>query len=126
MVATGNSNRSAFFYSFFLPGFPFTNIHDFTGLQSKGEGISLTPHYHFHSFRRHLNIGRVITVGSSPLRIASSRTRTGDLWFPSASRQPLSYGPLKKMRRPHQGRSNLGLMSHNFNPNNTRTIFKTN
>ena len=28
----------------------------------------------------------VITAESSPLHIASSRTRTGNLWFPSASR----------------------------------------
>ena len=28
------------------------------------------------------------------MHIASSRTRTGSLWFPSASRQPLSYAPL--------------------------------
>ena len=55
-----------------------------TGLQGKGEGISLTPHYHFHPLHRHLDISRVITAGSSLLRIVSSRTRTGNLWFPSA------------------------------------------
>ena len=27
-----------------------------TGLQGKGEGISLTPHYHFHPLHRHLDI----------------------------------------------------------------------
>ena len=56
-----------------------------TGLQGKGEGISLTPHYHFHPLHRHLDISRAITAESSPLRIASSRTQTGNLWFPSAS-----------------------------------------
>ena len=56
-----------------------------TGLQGKGEGISLTPHYHFHPLHRHLDISRAITAESSPLYIASSRTRTGNLWFPSAS-----------------------------------------
>ena len=42
-----------------------------TGLHGKGEGISLTPHYHFHPLHRHF--------------IASSRTRTGNLYFQSAS-----------------------------------------
>ena len=46
-----------------------------TGLQGKGEGISLTPHYHFHPLHRQLDISRAITAESSPLHIASSRTR---------------------------------------------------
>ena len=57
-----------------------------TGLHGKGEGISLIPHYHFHPLNMHLDISRAITAESSPLHIASSRTRTGNLWFPSASR----------------------------------------
>ena len=57
-----------------------------TGLQGKGEGISLTPHYHFHPFHRHLDISRVITAESSLLHIASSRTWAGNLWLLSASR----------------------------------------
>ena len=57
-----------------------------TGLQGNREGISLTPHYHFHPLQKHLDIGRAITAGSSALHIASSRTRTGILWFRSASR----------------------------------------
>ena len=56
-----------------------------TGLQGKGKGISLTPHYHFHPLQRHLDISLVITAESSPLHIASSWTRTRNLWFPSAS-----------------------------------------
>ena len=56
-----------------------------TGLQGKGEGISLTPHYHFHPLHRQLDISVAITAERSPLYIASSRTRTGNLWFPSAS-----------------------------------------
>ena len=56
-----------------------------TGLQGKGEGISLTSRYHFHPLHRHLDISRMITTESSPLHIANSRTRTGNLWFPSAS-----------------------------------------
>ena len=61
-------------------------FYEHSGLQSKGEGISLTPHYHFHPLHRHLDISRAITAESSPLHIASSRSRTGNLWFPSASR----------------------------------------
>ena len=57
-----------------------------TGLQGKGEGISFTPLYHFHPLHRHLDISRAITAESSPLHKASSRTRTGNLWSPSASR----------------------------------------
>ena len=34
----------------------------------------------------HLDISRAIAAESSPLHIAGSRTRTGNLWFPSASR----------------------------------------
>ena len=58
----------------------------FTGQQEKGEAISLTSLYHFHPLHRHLDISRAITAGSSPLHLASSRIRTGKLWFPSASR----------------------------------------
>ena len=57
-----------------------------TGLQVKGEGISLTPHYHFHPLHKYLDISRAITAESSPLHLASSRTWVGKLWFPSASR----------------------------------------
>ena len=56
-----------------------------TGLQEKGEGIFLSPRYHFHPLRGHLGISRAIATGGSPLRIASSRPRTGNIWFPSAS-----------------------------------------
>ena len=58
---------------------------EITGLQRKGEGISLTPHYHFHPLHRCLDISWTITAESSPLHIASSRTRTRNLWFPRAS-----------------------------------------
>ena len=63
-----------------------------TGLQGKGGGgISWTPHYHFHPLHNHLDISRAITADSSPLHIASNRTRTGNLL--SVSRLPLSYAP---------------------------------
>ena len=38
-------------------------------MQGKGEGISLTPHYHFHPLHRHFDISRAITTESSPLYI---------------------------------------------------------
>ena len=63
----------------------FYNHSQITGLQQKGEGISLTPHYHFHLLHRHLDVSRTITAESSPLHIGSSQTRTGNLWFLSAS-----------------------------------------
>ena len=50
-----------------------------TGLQGKEEGISLTPHYHFHPLHRHLDISRAITAESSLLHIVSSRTWTEPL-----------------------------------------------
>ena len=56
------------------------------GLQRKGEGISVTPHYHFQPLHRHLDISRAITAENSPLHICSRLTRTRKLWFPSASR----------------------------------------
>ena len=60
----------------------------FTGQQGKWKAISSTPFYHFphfHPLHRHLCIIRAITAESSPLHIASSRTRTRGLWFPRAS-----------------------------------------
>ena len=51
------------------------------GLQRKGEGISLTPHYHVRPLHRHLNISQAITAESSPLHIASNRTRTETFGF---------------------------------------------
>ena len=57
-----------------------------TGLQGKGEVISLTPYYHFLPLHKHLDISRAITAESSLLRLGSSRTRTENLWFPSTSR----------------------------------------
>ena len=70
----------------FLSIWAFFHKHSrITGLKGKGEGISLTPHYHFHPLHRHLGISRAVAAESSPLHIASSRTRTGNLRFPSAS-----------------------------------------
>ena len=72
-------------FLFFLSGFSFTTITN-PRSAGEGEGNFLTPHYHFHPLHRHLDIRRAITAGSSPLHLGSSRTRTGNLWFLSASR----------------------------------------
>ena len=72
------------------------SFHDysrFTGQQRKGEAISLTPLFHFHTLQRHLDISRENAAGSSPLHIISNRSQTGNLSFPSKSRYPLSYTP---------------------------------
>ena len=72
---------------FFFSIWVFFHEHSrITGLQGKGEGISLSPLYHFHPLHRHVGISGAITAGSSPLRIACSRTGTRNLWFLSASR----------------------------------------
>ena len=54
--------------------------------KGKREGIPLNPHYHFYLLHRHSDISQEITTESSPLHIDRSRTRTRNLWFPSASR----------------------------------------
>ena len=89
-------NEHIFFITiFFYLGFLSRTFTDHRTLW-EGEGISLTPHYHFHPLHRRLDISRAITAGSSPLHIASSRNWTRNLWFPSASRYTLSYAPLIK------------------------------
>ena len=56
------NNDSILFFSVWV----FSHKHSrITGLQEKGEDISLTPHYHFHPLHRHLDISRVITAESS-------------------------------------------------------------
>ena len=72
--------------SFFSIWVFFHNHSRTTGLQGKEESIPLTLHYHFHTLHRHLDITRAITAETSPLHIGSNWTRTGNLWFPSASR----------------------------------------
>ena len=62
-----------FFFFFSLWVF-FQNHSQITGLQGKGEGISITPHYHFHPLHIHLDISWAITAESSPLHIGSSRS----------------------------------------------------
>ena len=75
------NNTTHFFFIWVF----FHNHSRITGLQGKWEGISLTPHYHFHGLHKHLDISLAITAESLSLYIGSSRTRTRNLWFPSAS-----------------------------------------
>ena len=82
-----NVTLLATFFFFFFSIWVFFHEHSpFARQQGKGEGIYLTPLYHFHPLRGRLDIGRAIAAGGSPLRIAGGRTRAGNLWFPSASR----------------------------------------
>ena len=86
ILLTDQISLSGFlFFFFFLSGFSITTIHESQDCRGRGRAF-LTPHYHFHPLLRHLEISRAITAESSPLHIASPRTRTGNLWFPSASR----------------------------------------
>ena len=90
-----------YFFSFFLSGFSFTNIHNLQDSRGKWGAIYLSPLYYFHPLHKHLGIRRATAAEISPLHIASSRTRTRNLWFPSASLQPLSYSPLDIFQRNH-------------------------
>ena len=59
----------------------------FTIYKTAGKGRpNQSAHYHLHPLHEHLRISRAITAESSPLHIASDRTRNGNLWFLSASR----------------------------------------
>ena len=83
-VISRTSKVVTFFFSIWVLFHGHSRI---TGLQGKGEGIPLTPHYHFHQLHRHLDISQAITTKSSPLHIASSWTRT--VFSPNAEK----YGP---------------------------------
>ena len=71
------AGRVFFFFSIWV----FFHEHSrITGLHAgEGEGISLSPLYHFHPLYGHLDISWAITAESSPLHIASSWSRTGNL-----------------------------------------------
>ena len=62
--------NNIYIYIFFSIWVFFHEHSRITGLQEKGEGISLTPHYHFHPLHRRLDISRAIAAESSPLHIA--------------------------------------------------------
>ena len=67
----------------------------FTGQEGRRNVISLVLSTTSIRFTGNLGFSRAITAGSSTLHIASSWTRTGNLWFPSSSLQPLNYAPTK-------------------------------
>ena len=75
---------------FFLSGF---SLRTFTIHRTAGEGGSdfFNPFLPLPPSSQTLRHQPAITPESSPLYIASSQTRTGDFWFPSASCQPLSF-----------------------------------
>ena len=73
------------FFFFFYLGF-LSRTFTIHGTAGEGGGYLLTPLYHFQPLHRHLDISRATNAGNSPLHIAGSRTRTGNLWFSSASR----------------------------------------
>ena len=84
-------------FSFFAIWVFFHEHSRITGVQEwggGGGGFFFTPHLHMQPLYRHLNISRAVTAEITPLHIASSRTRTGNVQFPSASREPLSYAPV--------------------------------
>ena len=64
MSVTFNANTKFCVFHFFC-WFLFHKHSRITRLQGKGEGVSLTPHYHFYLFYRHLDISRAITAESS-------------------------------------------------------------
>ena len=83
------------FFFFFLSRFSLTTIHESQECRRRkgggGEGgehffSSSLPLPSTHPLHRHLDINWAVTAKSLPLHIGSSRTRIGDLWFPSASR----------------------------------------
>ena len=71
--------RTFFTFFFFSIWVFFHEQSHFTGQQGKEEAIFLSPLYHFHPLHRHLDISRAITTARSPLHIASSWTRAGNL-----------------------------------------------
>ena len=65
-------NKRCTFGWVFFSIWVFFHAHSwFTGQQGKGEVIYLTPLYHFHPLRRHLDISQAITAESSNLHIAA-------------------------------------------------------
>ena len=81
LLYMSRSQQRFFFFSIWV----FFHEHSrFTGQRGKGV-IYLTSLFYFHQLHRHLDISRAINSESSLLHIASSRTRTGNLWFPSTS-----------------------------------------
>ena len=73
--------QNGFYFSFFSIRVFFHEHSQFTGQQGTGKAISAVAFHHFHALRRHPDISREVTAESSPLHVASSRTRTGTFGF---------------------------------------------
>ena len=71
------SNR----YHFFSIWVFFHDHSRITGQQENGEGISLTRHYHYHAFHRHLEISRDITAESSLPHMVAAGLESGTFGF---------------------------------------------
>ena len=84
-----NNQGNFFFYLGFL-----SRIFTIHGTAREGGGYLFNSSLPLPPVSRHLHISRTISAESSSLHIASSRDRTGNFWFPSASRKSLSYPPL--------------------------------
>ena len=74
----------------------FHNHSRITGLQGKGEGISLTPRYHFHLLRRNSDIGQAITPESSP---SAHRQQLDSNWQPLVSERKSLTTKLRALRK---------------------------
>ena len=78
-------------------------FHDYsriTGLQGKGQDISLTPHYHFHLLHRHLDISQAITAESSLLHIANLNSTCKEAisqWLPRKISQYIDIPSFQKL-----------------------------
>ena len=59
-------------YIFFYLGFLSRTFTNRRTAGEKGEAMSLTTHYHFHSIHTYLDISQAIAAESSPLQIACS------------------------------------------------------
>ena len=79
--------------TFFLSGLSITNIDD--SQDSRGRGRVFLNSSLLLPLTSQTLITQTNTAESSPLHMASIPIRTGDLWFPSASRQPRTYVPLE-------------------------------
>ena len=81
VIYKAQSQNAEFNYFFFLYlGFLSLNNHD-SKERKGGSRPVLTLLYYFHLLREHLILAEAITAESSPLHIASDRTRTGNTWF---------------------------------------------
>ena len=85
MFNYGNDKKCRRFYLSVEQILVFDSIFFYLGFLSQ-------TFFHFQPLHGHLDINRVITAKSSPLRIAWAGLEP-ETWFPSASRYSLNYAP---------------------------------